>query len=442
MSMVRAAAVDEVREQGCVVAHVNGHTLALFAQADEIFAVDNRCPHMGFPLHRGHASQDGILTCHWHHARFDLCTGGTFDQWADDLRALPGRAARRRRLGRRRAARPTRVAHQRKRLARRARARTSRSSSRRRRSLSIGGVEPVEPFRDRARVRRRVRARRRLGPGPDHARLLREPRCPRSSAEDRAARALPRPRRRGRRLAPACRRASLLGPLPGGETERRRARSAGSGSSSRCATPRAPSAASSRPCAPARRTPSSPTCSSRPRPTTATSTSATSLDFTNKALEALDIAGWEHAETVLASLAAAVRRRRPHGGVERLAQPGRPRRDPRAAPSSELPAAAGAAPSAPSWEGRAALVDVLLGEDPQAIARRAPRGAPRRRAAGRARRRRRLRRRDCASPASTRQRVRRLGHRAAHVHVRERRPAGPAPGAVAPSCCAASSTPR
>jgi hypothetical protein len=43
---------------------------------------------MGFPLHRGSIA-DGILTCHWHHARFDLCTGGTFDQWADDLRRFP-----------------------------------------------------------------------------------------------------------------------------------------------------------------------------------------------------------------------------------------------------------------------------------------------------------------------------------------------------------------
>ena len=43
---------------------------------------------MGFPLHRGTVS-DGILTCHWHHARFDLCSGGTFDQLADELRRFP-----------------------------------------------------------------------------------------------------------------------------------------------------------------------------------------------------------------------------------------------------------------------------------------------------------------------------------------------------------------
>src|SRR3712207_7628266 len=28
-------------------------------------------------------------SCHWHHARFDLCSGGTFDQWADDVQAYP-----------------------------------------------------------------------------------------------------------------------------------------------------------------------------------------------------------------------------------------------------------------------------------------------------------------------------------------------------------------
>jgi nitrite reductase/ring-hydroxylating ferredoxin subunit len=86
--LVRAALLDEVRAEGVRVAHVNGHTLALFAHGDDVYAVDNRCPHMGFPLHRG-TCRDGILTCHWHHARFDLASGGTFDPWADDLRTFP-----------------------------------------------------------------------------------------------------------------------------------------------------------------------------------------------------------------------------------------------------------------------------------------------------------------------------------------------------------------
>jgi len=86
--LVRAASLAELREAGRLVVHLDRHTLGLFADGDEVYAVDNRCPHMGFPLHRGTVC-DGILTCHWHHARFDLSTGGTFDQFADELRRFP-----------------------------------------------------------------------------------------------------------------------------------------------------------------------------------------------------------------------------------------------------------------------------------------------------------------------------------------------------------------
>jgi nitrite reductase/ring-hydroxylating ferredoxin subunit len=85
---VRAASLSELRAAGRLVVHAGGHTLCLFADGDDVHAVDNRCPHMGFPLHRGTVA-DGVLTCHWHHARFDLCSGGTFDQFADDLRRFP-----------------------------------------------------------------------------------------------------------------------------------------------------------------------------------------------------------------------------------------------------------------------------------------------------------------------------------------------------------------
>ena len=87
-NLLRAGTVDEVRERGCVVVTGGGHTIAVFSRGDDFAAVDNRCPHMGFPLDRGTVS-NGILTCHWHHARFDLASGGTFDPFADDVRAFP-----------------------------------------------------------------------------------------------------------------------------------------------------------------------------------------------------------------------------------------------------------------------------------------------------------------------------------------------------------------
>ena len=86
--LVRVGTLEALRQRGCVVVTGKGHTIAVFYHDGQAHAVDNRCPHMGFPLDRG-TVKDGILTCHWHHARFDLSSGGTFDPFADDVRAFP-----------------------------------------------------------------------------------------------------------------------------------------------------------------------------------------------------------------------------------------------------------------------------------------------------------------------------------------------------------------
>ena len=85
---VRVTSLSELQTAVCQTVSLNGHILALWYVGGQVYAIDNRCPHMGFPLDRG-SVKDGILTCHWHHARFDLERGGTFDQWADDVRAFP-----------------------------------------------------------------------------------------------------------------------------------------------------------------------------------------------------------------------------------------------------------------------------------------------------------------------------------------------------------------
>src|SRR5919112_5794904 len=87
-NFVRAALLDDVRDAGRMSVRVGNRSLALFFHDGRVYAVDNRCPHMGFPLHRG-TVQNGILTCHWHHARFDLESGGTFDQFADEAHVFP-----------------------------------------------------------------------------------------------------------------------------------------------------------------------------------------------------------------------------------------------------------------------------------------------------------------------------------------------------------------
>jgi nitrite reductase/ring-hydroxylating ferredoxin subunit len=81
---VRVATLEELKTAGMIVVRGARCPLLVVYDDEKVFALDNRCPHLGFPLHRG-SVEDGILTCHWHHARFDLASGCTFDLWADDV---------------------------------------------------------------------------------------------------------------------------------------------------------------------------------------------------------------------------------------------------------------------------------------------------------------------------------------------------------------------
>ena len=81
---VRVCTVDELQSTGTKLVSAEGRTILVIADQGNVYALDNRCPHMGFPLQRG-TIRDGILTCHWHHAKFDLGSGCTFDLFADDV---------------------------------------------------------------------------------------------------------------------------------------------------------------------------------------------------------------------------------------------------------------------------------------------------------------------------------------------------------------------
>jgi len=85
---VDAGSVTQLQADGMLVTKVGKHGVCVVWHDGQAYAVDDRCPHLGFPLHRGSVA-DGLLTCHWHHARFDLCSGGTLDPFADDVRAYP-----------------------------------------------------------------------------------------------------------------------------------------------------------------------------------------------------------------------------------------------------------------------------------------------------------------------------------------------------------------
>ena len=83
-----AGGLEELKQKGRLVVHGRDRPILVIYDRGRVFALDNRCPHLDFPLERG-SVEDGILTCPWHSARFDLESGRTFDLWADDVPICP-----------------------------------------------------------------------------------------------------------------------------------------------------------------------------------------------------------------------------------------------------------------------------------------------------------------------------------------------------------------
>lgn len=49
--------------------------LAVFKVGEQCFAIDNRCPHEGYPLAEGTVDEQCVLTCNWHNWKFRLSDG-------------------------------------------------------------------------------------------------------------------------------------------------------------------------------------------------------------------------------------------------------------------------------------------------------------------------------------------------------------------------------
>jgi nitrite reductase/ring-hydroxylating ferredoxin subunit len=356
---VRAARLADFQKSGYLTTQVEGHTVAIFAHNGQLYGVDNRCPHMGFPLDKGSVN-DGILTCYWHYARFDLATGGAFDQFADDVRAFPVEV-RGDEIWVDVAPKQNARAHQRDRL---------RVGLERDLPLVIGKAvltlldedgDPVEPFRTGLRFGAEYRVR---GWGQGLTMLV----CmmnllPRLAAEER-------PRALYHGLAAVARDCAgspprfPIRPLPGEATDlptlkrwlRQFIEVRDAEGAERCIV----SAVRSR--------------ATPPQMADMLFAAVTDhryidvghpADFTNKAFEALDIAGWELAEPVLTSLVTG------YANAARMEESNAWRYPVDLV--ALLETAFAALPSAlergqakqGQWDGRAALVQTMLGDNPQ-----------------------------------------------------------------------------
>ncbi len=84
---VRACSLESLQERARVFKH-GEHQLAIFRlDGGEVHAIDNRCPHEGYPLAPG-ALKEGILTCEWHNWKFRLCDGECL-LGGEDVRSYP-----------------------------------------------------------------------------------------------------------------------------------------------------------------------------------------------------------------------------------------------------------------------------------------------------------------------------------------------------------------
>lgn len=72
---IDVGAIADIPRQGGRVVKTRGGCIALFRTAeDEVFALDDRCPHRGGPLSEGIVHGRGV-TCPLHAWVFDLTTG-------------------------------------------------------------------------------------------------------------------------------------------------------------------------------------------------------------------------------------------------------------------------------------------------------------------------------------------------------------------------------
>jgi nitrite reductase/ring-hydroxylating ferredoxin subunit len=361
-SFVRAARLDDVRATGRTSVRIAGHSLALFFHNGKVYAVDNRCPHMGFPLHRG-SVRDGILTCHWHHARFDLESGGTFDQFADEARVFPVEV-RDGEVWVDLSPREDRLAHPRQRLRDGLERNISLVLAKSVLGLLGGGEDPAEPFRAGLEFGARYR---RAGWGQGltmHACMMNL--LPHLAPEDR-----PLALYHGLSAVSSDSAGEpprfVIRPLPSGTTDlatlkgwfRRFVEVRDSEGAERCIVSAVRAGAD------------------HVQMADMLFAAATDhryldvghvLDFTNKALESLDVAGWSHAEAVLSSLAQG------YTGATRMEESNSWRN-----PVDLVEILEGAFEQLPEalekgrdrhgrWEGREELAAMLLGEDSQAIA--------------------------------------------------------------------------
>jgi len=80
---IEIARIEDIPKNGMKMFNI-GELGVLLVNADgNFYAVENRCPHMGYPLYLG-SLEGTIITCGFHYAKFDITTGKALNNVTDE----------------------------------------------------------------------------------------------------------------------------------------------------------------------------------------------------------------------------------------------------------------------------------------------------------------------------------------------------------------------
>lgn len=75
MGWEKAVSVDDLPADSRKVVELGGTKILLLNHGGEVYAIDNRCPHLKLSLKKGKVTADGAIVCPWHRSAFELSSG-------------------------------------------------------------------------------------------------------------------------------------------------------------------------------------------------------------------------------------------------------------------------------------------------------------------------------------------------------------------------------
>ena len=88
MTLRRVASMDDLWEGDMSAVKAGAGEVLLARLEGQVYAYDNRCPHLGSPLSRGDLRGD-VLTCAAHHWQYNIRDGRGINPIGACLKALP-----------------------------------------------------------------------------------------------------------------------------------------------------------------------------------------------------------------------------------------------------------------------------------------------------------------------------------------------------------------